>query len=201
MKLTAHQIDALTELMNIGAGKAAGILNEMLNAHIVLQVPMVSVFYQKELEHHAAKLWEEELSIVRMRFQGPFTGLASIIFPHESAARLVDLIMDTADDSLNDLDSVKTGTLSEVGNIILNGVMGTIANILGRHLQFSIPSYLDGTILKFLSSQSADANTIVLLAHTRLTVKEHMIEGDIVLLFELLSFGSLMNSIENYFTC
>ncbi len=43
MELTAAQLDALKELINIGIGRAAGMLNDMVNSHVSLQVPQVRI--------------------------------------------------------------------------------------------------------------------------------------------------------------
>ena len=42
MILTAEQQDILTELINIGVGRASGMLNEMLQSHVDLQSPLHS---------------------------------------------------------------------------------------------------------------------------------------------------------------
>ena len=51
MKVTSYQVDALTELINIGVGRAAGMLNQILEAHIQLQVPSVKIFPHSQIEH------------------------------------------------------------------------------------------------------------------------------------------------------
>jgi chemotaxis protein CheY-P-specific phosphatase CheC len=48
MKTSPEQLDALRELINIGIGRAAGVLNEMLSAHIQLYVPDVEILSAEE---------------------------------------------------------------------------------------------------------------------------------------------------------
>ena len=48
MDLTPDQIDALKELINIGIGRSASMLNEMVNTRVYLQVPSVKVFSPKD---------------------------------------------------------------------------------------------------------------------------------------------------------
>lgn len=43
--------DALKEIINIGVGKAAGTLNNLLNKHIVLEVPNVNFIPLGEMEN------------------------------------------------------------------------------------------------------------------------------------------------------
>lgn len=44
LELTAMQIDALTEIVNIGVGRAASSLSDIIGAHILLKVPDVNIF-------------------------------------------------------------------------------------------------------------------------------------------------------------
>ena len=43
MELTANQRDTLTELINIGYGRAAGALSELTGYRITLEVPKVAI--------------------------------------------------------------------------------------------------------------------------------------------------------------
>ncbi len=49
MNISANQIDALKELVNIGIGRAAGVLNQMVSAHIKLQVPRIQIITLRDL--------------------------------------------------------------------------------------------------------------------------------------------------------
>uniref|UniRef100_A0ACD5GZE0 Uncharacterized protein n=1 Tax=Desertifilum tharense IPPAS B-1220 TaxID=1781255 RepID=A0ACD5GZE0_9CYAN len=51
-----------------------------------------------------------------------------MIFPTESASTLVSLLTGEKPGT-PDLEAVKIGTLLEVGNIVLNGVVGTVSNL------------------------------------------------------------------------
>ena len=55
MKITEKQMEALREIINIGVGKSASMLNTMLNSHIILQVPTLKVFNISELNDELKK--------------------------------------------------------------------------------------------------------------------------------------------------
>ena len=76
MKVTSYQIDALTELINIGVGRAAGTLNQILEAHVHLQVPSVKIFQYSQIEQALNNIATIPLSLVRLIFKGPFSGTA-----------------------------------------------------------------------------------------------------------------------------
>jgi chemotaxis protein CheC len=62
MDLTADQIDALKELINIGIGRAAGVLNTMLHSHIRLRVPVVEIFSPSALKEEMQRTEGETFS-------------------------------------------------------------------------------------------------------------------------------------------
>ncbi len=195
--LSAERIDALQEFINIGVGRAASILNEMLECPILLKIPIVEIFETAQLQQKLEKHFNEgSFSTVRLGFSGQFSGTAELLFPTESAATLISVLTGEAADS-PDLDSVKIGTLSEVGNIVINGVMGSISNLLGQHLNYTIPIYLEDTIQNLLlPSHKGCQENVFLLAQTQFEIEQLEIAGDIILIFEVSSFGALIKAID-----
>ncbi|MEG4235601.1 chemotaxis protein CheC [Microcoleus sp. Pol11C3] len=194
MKLSTRQLDALQELVNIGIGQAAGVLNDMIDSPIRLQIPYLQILtpidVEEELEQH---LNGEQIAAVQLKFTGSFGGIAQLVFPTNSAAMLVTML--TGEEGTHDLDSVKIGTLSEVGNIVINGVMGAISNVLQQRLNYSIPTYSEGTIASLLKSGGLATDTVVLLAQTSFMIERLHIEGDIILIFNVNSFDTLLTAI------
>jgi chemotaxis protein CheC len=191
-----ENLEVLQELINIGIGKAAGMLNEMLDTHIILQVPIIRIISQQDIEGELGELSGNTLSAVRMRFKGSFSGNALLLFPPDSANNLVSVL--TGEDSFeDDMDAIRTGTLTEIGNILINCVMGSISNAFGKQLSYSVPSYIEDSLLNMLQRNNEDArNATIILASTHFIIEEHLINGDIILFFEVGSFDALLDCIE-----
>ncbi len=201
MKATDQHIDALRELINIGVGRAAGSLNQMLRAHVDLHVPFVRVFAPGESKNCIVQEFGlGKLAAVQLMFKGPFVGNAALVFPPDSAAKLVDIVTGEEPGS-HDLDAIRIGTLTEVGNIVLNGVMGSIGNILKQHIDYSLPVYVEDTIENLMTLKKADPAVTVVLAQAHFTIEQFHIEGDIILLFEVGSFDALISAIEAVQPC
>lgn len=194
-KLTEEQSDALRELVNIGVGNAAGMLSEMIEFRIQLQIPEVDVVSPLELQEELKqRLGADPLSAVKLGFSGSFAGGAQLVFPTESAATLVSVL--TGEDLGNpDLDALKISTLNEVGNIVINGVMGSIGNVLNRPLDYAVPSYAEEQIEHLLPTHKSSDNGAVLLAPARFTIEELHVQGDIVIFFDVGSFEVLLEAI------
>src|SRR5512135_3103507 len=88
MNPTEYQLDALRELINIGVGRAAKVLSEMVNARIILQVPFIKLLTPENLRREMGHLGEGLLAAVRLGFKGPFSGTAALVFPSDSASKL-----------------------------------------------------------------------------------------------------------------
>lgn len=196
MNLTVEHLDVLQELINIGVGRAAGVLNEMIGCHISLQVPSINIISPWELHHELEeRIQGEQVVAVRLGFTGSFTGTAQMVFPADSASMLVALL--TGEEvGTPDLDSVKIGTLSEVGNIVINGVMGSISNVLQQRLDYSLPTYIEGSVDNLLPLPDFAANGTVLVAQTHFTIEQLQISGDFILLFKVGSFNALLSAID-----
>ena len=137
MNLTLSHIDALQELVNIGVGRAAGVLNDMLASPIQLNIPEVRLLTPEELKLELKNQFGDSLlATVQLSFSGSFSGTAELVFPTESAATLVSVLTGEAPGT-PDLDVVKIGALLEIGNIVLNGIMGSLSNALIEHLDYS----------------------------------------------------------------
>ncbi|MBI4691617.1 MAG: chemotaxis protein CheC [Nitrospirae bacterium] len=193
--LTDKQFDTLKELINIGVGRAAGVLNEMTHSHVTLEVPYIKILSPSDLRNEMAGLTRDKIAAVQLNFKGPFSGVASLVFPPNSASMLVSVLTDE-ERWTSDMNLLKTGTLSEVGNIVINGVMGSICNVLKEHISFSMPTYMEDTVDNLLKIGFASIGSTALLAQTRFKIKKLQIEGDIILLFEVGSFDSLLAAID-----
>ncbi len=195
MEISPYQVDILKELINIGVGRSAGMLNRMLRYHIDLQVPEVRIMSHIELTLETRNLGTEDLAAVEMGFSGPFRGTSALVFTSKSASKLVSVLLDGDPVHKLDLDMLRMGTLQEVGNIVLNGVMGSIGNILQETIDYSPPTFEEGKFENLVLSKAASPDATVLLAQTHFSIQQVLIEGDIVIVFEVGAFDALLSLI------
>lgn len=193
--LRPEQLDVLTELVNIGVGRAAAILNQMTQVRVQLSVPVVRLIARRELGRHLLEVCGDTLAGVQLGFKGSLSGKAALLFPPQSAANLVaTLTGEEADDG--DLDSVRVGTLTEVGNIVLNGVLGTITNMLKQPVKYSVPGFFEDTTERVFADDTDEADSVVLIAEIGFQLQELLIQGNIVLLFELGSLEGIASAVD-----
>ena len=194
MRLLPSQVDSLKEMVNIGVGHAAGVLNAMLNSRVKLHVPVVEMMSHEELQTKIQSMGNGNLSSVRLGFKGPFSGNASLVFPADGAIKLVSILTGSEPGS-RDLDAMRVGTLTEVGNIVLNGVMGAIGNELKLHVFYSVPIYVDNPFEVILSPSQAEVDAYVVWVQTSFTLETESIAGDIILVFDVGSLDLLLEAV------
>lgn len=189
MYFTNTQLDTFKELVNIGVGKAAALLNDMIAHPIKLSVPKIEVLRVADLAKLSLNK-EKETSAIKLDFSGSFEGIAQLVFPMKSADNLVSLLTGEELDS-NDLNSLKVGTLNEVGNILLNNVLGALSNMTSGKFHYNIPVYKENQTIEMLGAGSEDDEKIVLFSETSFEIKDLQIVGNILLLLELSTFENL----------
>ena len=144
------------------------------------------------------RLGKDKLASIQLDFSGSFGGNAQLVFPTDSAATLVEVL--TGEESASPaLDELKIGTLTEVGNIVINGVMGSISNILTQPIHYDVPNYIEEDIehLLLFKEQQSEYKGEFLLAQTRFDIEELQVQGDIILFFNMGSFNALLTAIES----
>lgn len=197
MQISAEQLDALQELLNIGVGRAAGSLNQMLEKPIRLHIPFLQLGKLDELSQEIQKMKDTTLSSVQLPFKGTFSGSSCLLFPTDSAKALVIALTGEPDDP-DTMDSLRESTLTEIGNIVLNGVMGSFANILNHQIIYSVPYYQETSIQGLLQPTPSDSSEVILWARTQFTVEEYDLTGDILLMFGIPDLGLLLNAVSEF---
>ena len=171
MSLDACSSDALTELVNIGVGYSAGMLQSMLDCHIQLRIPRVELLRANELSDHIGPS-------VHLGFKGYMMGDAVMLFSRQAALHLAALLNQQAPDS-PELDFLCGSTLTELGNLVLNGIVGTISNLLHLHLDYQVPEYSEMPLQNWLGRR--EGLDSVLLVRSVISVEGHPIEGELML--------------------
>ena len=182
MSWSEIHIDALAEMMNLGVGHAAALLSEMISDEIELSVPSVTFMGEEDLKKLIAGEMPGGAVSIRQTFSGDMSGAASLFFLEESSAPLVRMLLD---DSLTveDVLELEAEALSELGNIIINGCLGTVANQLGTTLAIDLPEFSKGFAhITFGDKQSEGPNSI--LVRIRLNSHPTGIGGLIVLFMD-----------------
>lgn len=196
--ITPNQKDGLTEVINIGVGKAAGYLSEMVGARVDLTVPEVCLLPPAKIRDHVPELESDEISCVYLTFSGPLVGKAVFALPTPDALRLASAVTGEAVGS-PELQVLLTDALSETGNILINGVMGSISDVLKTQAAFAVPGFARGKINDVMKLFAVTKNEVVIFIKASFAIHQHEIGGNIMLLFQVESFDTLIAAIDKLY--
>lgn len=184
--LSELQIDILTEAFNLGMGSAAASLSEIVKAEISLSVPNLSFVDRKTAAKQLFDNAQSEMSGVSEEFTGPFCGKALLLFPEKQSLALVRLMLqDTV--PLESLTEFEEEALNEIGNIILNAGLSSLADMFSRRIETEIPTYTHGSTEDIIASESPgnELHDVVLFLQVDFSIKESDINGFVVYLLDV----------------
>lgn len=200
MELTLEQKDALTELINIGYGRAAGSLSELTGYRINLEVPRVSMYEIDEIASILESTISGEVATVNQVFSGPLAGNALLLLDHEAAMALSRLFADEGN-SARGLDANAREVITEVGNIVLNACLGVFGNLLQVHVSFAVPrSHVEtvGRILQSITLTSEEKIQYALMIQTRFRLKASDVTGYLIIILGITSLDRLMQELAKW---
>jgi chemotaxis protein CheC len=189
--LTELELDALTELVNLGVSRAATSLALMAHDEVVLSVPKVALLTRDEAIRELSRREAHNLVGVHQVFEGDITGRALLIFPEEQSLDLVRSVVG-GDLSLEEIIELEQEALAETGNVILNSCLSTIANSLQSSLRISLPEVLRGECSRFFMLQPPPppGSTVMFMA-INFAIRKRNIDGYIAMLMDMPSLSAL----------
>lgn len=189
--LSDLEVDALTELVNLGISEAAHSLAKMVQEEVILSVPKVTLLARDEAIKVLDKRESKTLVAVHQVFEGDITGRVLLIFPEARSLELVRAVIGR-DLSIEEIIELEQEALAETGNVILNGCLATMANQLQRSLKISLPEVIRGESAEFFNLQPPpEAGDTVMFIYINFAVRLRKIDGYIAMLMDLPSLASM----------
>lgn len=183
-KLTDNQLDALMEMSNVGVGHAATAFSQLMGTTVNIKVPQVSVLEVSEVPE---KLGGPERSVVGLFFKilGDASGNMLLIFPDESAIKMVSLLLNKNEDEIDMNSDLVISALNEVGNILASAYLSALGAMLSITLIPSTPNIsfdmagaiVDQTLIELCSMEDR-----ALFIKTNFSINEDKLSGDFFLM-------------------
>ncbi|CAN2039926.1 hypothetical protein GMMP15_140067 [Candidatus Magnetomoraceae bacterium gMMP-15] len=195
IKIKARHINALKILIEQGINDAIDTLQSMSDLKMELNNLNIKMSSAQELTKNLVERLKSKtnrIRIVGIEFSGPVSGLASLALTYEDSSVIIKSLINDADN--NEQVDISMDTFSEIANVLINRIVGSIGNFLKKSIIFSAPIY-------FATSKSSvmidKSKSIIFIAQTILKVNQDCkIESDISLAFQRDSFKTLVQALE-----
>jgi chemotaxis protein CheC len=199
MELTYTQKDALTELINIGYGRAAGALSELTGYRITLEVPRIAMHAIEDIAPQLTRMVGGEVASVTQVFSGPVAGNALLLLDEKAAVVLSELLTDDVSPS-GGFDSGAREIITEVGNILLNALLGVFGNLLQVQISFAVPRLRVDTIDSVLQSITVQDEELryALMIHTRFRLRANNVTGYLIIILGITSLDRMLTELEKW---
>lgn len=197
--LNELQRDALTEAFNLGMGNAAAALSEMVDEEVTLSVPELKFMTKSEAAKTVMAQTPETVSGVSQNFKGSFGGQALLLFPGGKSLELVRLLLkDTV--PMEQLTEFEEEALNEIGNIIINGSLASLADMFGDEIRSDLPIFIHGQSADILDNEcdSVGKTDIILFLQVAFALEKHSINGCIAIVMDVKSVEDLIQRIDNH---
>ena len=196
-ELTELQHDALVEIFNMGVGNAASAMSNIVNEEVTMSVPAITFHSRTDAASSLSNKDSRRICGISQHYEGAFNTDAILMFPEEKSLEIVRLMVGDSV-SMEELTEMEQEAMSEIGNIILNACVGTLANIFKHELQGSLPTYHVGSSSDILSADDKSLENLVMMLHIDFALERHQIHGYVAFLLDMTAMLDLRQHIDHY---
>jgi chemotaxis protein CheC len=195
--LTPLQRDALCEIINIGVGQSAQVLSDLVGTEISLSVPSFQVSLpakpniSRDIDH-----WHR-IGAVAQYFSGALDGKAIFLFPDSDGIELARILVGRGLPE-TDIENLAVDALQEVGNILLNGCLAALADLLGGQIDSSLPTCIKGSPRTVLADDSYPAGIATIFVHIEFMVEAERIEGSFCFVIHATTLDDLIAKLDRF---
>lgn len=195
------QLDTLKEISNIGMGHAATALSQMIGQTVHLKVPSVTITEISKVPDYLGGA-EKMMVGITLQILGDARGSIMLLFPQESAHRLLCSLLGQQDKALI-MNEVNASTLKEVGNILASAYLSALGNMMQKTLIPSIPmlSYdMAGAVIDYVLIDLSKTGDWAMMVETDFSGdlgQELPVKGHFFLLPDPATLNIFLNAVDN----
>lgn len=195
LEITELQRDYITEVLNISMGSAAAVLSEMVNEEVSLSVPEVDFLQRNTAANKFDQTNAARMSGVTQSMKGALTGDALLMFPEEKTLSIVRILLgDTV--PVESLTEMEQEAMCEIGNIILNAVVSSVADLLKKEIMSSLPRFIKGTGSEIFSLETCNNNDLVMFLKVDFGLESQSINGYVTLMLNVDSLHDFISQLD-----
>jgi len=195
-------MDALTEAFNLSLGEATAAFSAIVREEIELSVPVVEFVSRDELacrlQSGQAGGVEDRLCRISQHFHtgDGFATDALLLFPEQGSLEIVRRMLGE-DTSVEQITELEQDALAEIGNIIINSCMSSLADLFGSEITGSLPRVQSSSVARLLEDKSPES--LILVARIGMRMSAHNLSGFVLFLMDVPSIDHFMGQVSRLF--
>ncbi|WP_102398772.1 hypothetical protein [Haloimpatiens massiliensis] len=131
-------------------------------------------------------------------FKKELTGKANLIFPAEKIRTFISLCLNEEENSNGNMDftDIDLDVMKEIGNIVLNSVIGEIGNYLTIGLDYTLPEVKLFNKIDFKKDIESNEYAYILMLYITFNIDGTEVEGAIIIDLTMKSLNNLISKID-----
>ena len=197
IELDPLQRDALLEVFNVGIGQAAASLSQIVGEPIRLSLITMRFVPPSSLLPDETVQAQQPICAVSQTFRGVFEATGMLMFPEERTLEIVRRMIGEPE-GLNGLTALEQEAMCEIGNVVLNACVSSIANLFETRISSSLPRYHLGSLPDILAGARPGREETVLLLHLDMLMELQEIKGYIAFVLDTPNLRALVQEIDQF---
>lgn len=196
--------DALGEAFNMALGEAAASFADLVREEITITVPSVQLLARSELSQRLADMalpgLSERLTTISQNFHSRDELLSTealLLFGERGGLEIVRRMLGETDMPLEQITEMEQDALGEVGNIIINSCMSTLATIFGTEMLGTLPDVSQASAEELFDARRA--GEVVLMVRIGMGLRSLDITGYVLFLMDMPSLEHVVAKVRRYF--
>jgi chemotaxis protein CheC len=188
------ELDALTEVCNIGMAHAATALSQLMGKGVSIEVPRLQIIDCAGLSE---MLDAQQIIALHLQILGNVRGSILILLPEQNAHRILELLLGRHPEAGLPLSELEVSTLMEVGNILASACLNALGMMLKMTLLPSVPSLVSGEAAEVLARvmpPSPNGETLLMI-DTMFSIADTLCGGSIFLMPAHASLDTMLSAI------
>lgn len=198
--LTEEQLDFFREMINIGAGNAAGAFSQILNCPVGIKTPEIYLFPASNIPPFL-KDPAKSFATVSMDMVGDVQGCLFFLVPAEQKDKLIELVEEATPGHGNRGGvGADSSALEELGNILAGVFLVAIHDFCKSNIYHSVPEprtdMFQALIDESIAATTRESSQIILMVSTFIIVEVN-IKTFFLIIPDMKSTKKLLNSISD----
>lgn len=193
----ARAKDLLTEAINIGTGRAAYTLSELVKMPVIITIPDILIMDSEDVGEYVRKGVAPFGVYISQSFEGNIKGRALLTYSMDSSVSLLQFLSGEKEQVKYLSESAK-GILEEIGNQLIVSYVSTLSNLIEDKIIYQVPKTVEDLSDQYMDNVIKEIGMFekAIVVKNDLNIRGKNIYGYIILLLGIKSFDFIIERLE-----